>query len=544
FLSMGKDGPSPTHIYAEYFILRPLFILGLRDVSIVTAYAIGNFVGVFFLIVAIYFFVLRLAGNKWLAAATALFVIGGYTFFTQYPIRVSPFTDQINIYGRPLMPYFASLFFFLFLNFLLQSLDRSEKRYVWYSGLLFGALFYTYPYAWTFSMALLFTLGCAYGLQRNRTQLKKVVSIAMVGLVIGSPILVRISRIAQTQLGQQINYFSGILYDHSPAPFSKVVGVSLLLWLVFSMLHKDHPRRYIILCLLASGIIAMNQQILTGRIVQFLHYFWYFVIPLAIIADLSMFWIIFRALLPRSLQVIIFFTLLVLVYSNTIFRQYLAYFDTKSVKLYAQNYGPIIDILNEDKQPKTILSSDIFFGNIFSVYTNHDMYWSADAYATNTPLDRIKDAFFVYLRLNRLARRNTLEFLKNERNGRSNIFDAYHQSSITTDQSSKIFYHLESFLSGSSDAAEYSLLIANHDPGLLAKQEEVDRLLLEEYKINTKTEADFLSLLRRGNIAYIVWDKNLNPNWDLSVVPCLSLVKGFHNVFLYTVDWKNPVCAL
>jgi hypothetical protein len=544
FLSMGKDHASPSHIYAEYFVLWPFLVLGLKVVNIVTVHAIGNFIGVFLLILAMYFFTLRLAGNKWVAALAALFVIGGYTFAIQHPIRVSPFTDQINIYGRPLMPYFGSLSFFIFLNFVLKSLDSREQRYLWYSGAAFGALFYIYPYAWTFSVGLLFALICVHGLHRDSHQLKKLVSIAAIGFIIGLPMLWKMVDTAQTQLGQQSSYFSGVIHDRSSSPFSKVLGASLLLWSVFFIVQKNHPRRYVILCLLVAGVVAMIQQIVTGRSVQSLHYFWYFIIPLAIIADLSMLWLLIRTRLPHSWRCIVWCSLLLSVYGNTAFRKSISYLDTKNAKLYFQNYGQIVDILKKDKQSKTILSSDIFFGSIFSVYTNHDMYWSADAYSANTPFDRFKDAFFVYLHLNRLARRDTMEFLRNAHNGRRNLFDAYHQDSITMDQSSQIFYHLESFLSGSNDALEYAQRLAKNDPALLAKRNDVDVLLMEEYKKNTETTADWLRLLKRGNIAYIVWDKNLNPNWDVSVVPCLSLVMDYHNIFLYAIDWKNPACTI
>ncbi|MBI5412990.1 hypothetical protein HZA42_01410 [Candidatus Peregrinibacteria bacterium] len=540
-LNVGKDEPSPQHIYAEYFLVWPLRLLGYQNINIVKVYTIANFFGIFFLIVAIYFFTLRLAGNKWLAALVGLFVIGGYTFVIQYPIRVSPYTDQINIYTRPLMPYFASLFFFIFLYFLLKSFDSIKKWPVLCSSIVLGTLFYIYPYAWTFAVALLVVLVCMYVIKIDISKLKKIIFIATVGLIIGLPVLIQFFLITHPELVRQVNYFSGLTYDRSFAPWSKILLFSLLLWMIFFIVRKNNQNRYFIFCLLITGILVMNQQVFTGRSIQPLHYFWYFIIPLVIVTDFSMLWLIFHCYLTRSLKSILFFSLLLMVFGNTVFRQYVAYLYTKDVRLYAQNYGPLIDVLKKDSQPKAILASDIHIGSVFTVYTNYDMYWSS-ASSLYTPIDRFKDALFVYLYLNRLARDNAIDFLEKKENGGKTLFSIYHQNA-TTDQSFEIFQNLESFLSGSKDFSEYDKQLAQHDPALIAKKKEVVSQLMVEYKKNTSTIKSFVDILRRGGIGYIVWDKNINSNWDVSVIPCLSLLINSHNIFLYRIDWDNPICS-
>jgi len=79
-LREGKNGADVQLSYSEYILLAPIKLLGLeKKFNIVSIYNVYNFIGVFFLILLIYFFVLQLSDSKLLSIATALFVVGGYS---------------------------------------------------------------------------------------------------------------------------------------------------------------------------------------------------------------------------------------------------------------------------------------------------------------------------------------------------------------------------------------------------------------------------------------------------------------------------------
>ena len=109
-LREGKNQPDIYLSYSDYILLAPIKLLGLAEkVSLVTIYNIYNFIGVFIIIILIYFLVLQLSGRKLLSIAAALFAIGGYSIV----YRKTLFYDDFNIYARVLYPFISSLILFI-----------------------------------------------------------------------------------------------------------------------------------------------------------------------------------------------------------------------------------------------------------------------------------------------------------------------------------------------------------------------------------------------------------------------------------------------
>ena len=100
----GKDEQDPFFNYSEYILVTPLYLLSLADkADITTIYAFYNFLGVFVLVLLIYFFALKLSGDKLLSAAASLMAIGGYGLIQPH------LWFSINNYSQACTPYIPSL---------------------------------------------------------------------------------------------------------------------------------------------------------------------------------------------------------------------------------------------------------------------------------------------------------------------------------------------------------------------------------------------------------------------------------------------------
>src|SRR3989338_1152834 len=193
-LREGKEGQESHFQYIEYVLLKPVRWLGLdQPADVVELYHIYNFISVTALVLLIYAFLLQLGGERRLAILGALFVTGGYSIV--YYRRL--FIPEFIVYGRAISPGMHLLGFFIFLNFLVAALRRSEKKYLVGAILSGGALFYLYFFAWTFALAILGSLAVLYLFAKDYPRFNKVCLIAIASIVLGAYNLIQLVRFFQ-----------------------------------------------------------------------------------------------------------------------------------------------------------------------------------------------------------------------------------------------------------------------------------------------------------------------------------------------------------
>jgi len=144
-LRIGKDNPDPHGVYIDYLLLKPFEIFGLGKVlDIVVVYTIITALGIIILIWLITFLMQQLTGHRVLSITAACFVVGGYNLLLSSPVRSSPFSSFFNFYGRPVMPLWAAIIFFLFLVFLHRAIMHKRRSDILIAGAILGFLFYIY----------------------------------------------------------------------------------------------------------------------------------------------------------------------------------------------------------------------------------------------------------------------------------------------------------------------------------------------------------------------------------------------------------------
>lgn len=497
----GKDGQDPFFTYVEYMMLAPVKLLGLENrADITTIYASYNFIGVFVLALLIYFFVLQLSGDRLLSGLAPALVIGGYALL-DYNLLFS-----INLYGRAFSPYIPVLATFLYYNLLALCLKSSQWKYKILAGLSFGFLFYVYLYAWSFILALNGVLFALYFFKKDFVSVKKILIITIFGLGIGSYNILKLSLFFFSENSRQLSYFVGTSHDHIPI-FSVAGFVALALLAAFARKNKNDKNILLFLAFILSGWIVLNQQIITGIELQSDHWSSYFFGPAIIIIASYIIWSFIRDVKYKKILAILIFAA---VFFNVAIGQYRAARTLFDLKQDRQNYRPIIDYLSKDPNPGVILAADNQQEYLFTIYTPHDLFWARAFLIVNVPMQRVRDALYVYLYLNKMSVNNFAAAATN-----LNIYQA-----------------IEGYASGLDEADYNKQRIAGSDD-ILKERQKLLQELVREYGAITAQKDGIKNLLKAYGVTYIVWDKSKNPEWDLSVIGGLTEVASSKNIHLY-----------
>lgn len=500
----------------ERVLAFPVRFLGLvGKIDIVTLYGIYNFIGVFILILLIYFFVLQFSGNKSLALITALFVVGGYSIV--YSKRL--FYNEFNIYGRAMYPYLSSLVLFTYLLLMVKSLkSHSSYRQIW-AGLIFGLAFYVYFYTWTFILTFNTIFLGLLLIKKDWSNFKNLLFIYGLGLLIGLYNMFRIASFIKSPIGKQFAYFAWSAKNHTPI-FSNLGFVVLVLFIIFAYRHRKDDNLLILLAFNLTGWLTLNQQIITGTVIQYNHYYWFFIVPVSIVSGLYMVWF---SINKRKLRMGLAIFLVMIVYLNTSVGQYQSALTTWQVKLTEQQYRPIIDYFNSLSNNTVILAADDADEYLFTIYTKHDLFWGSFANMNDNSIGRFKESFFTYIYLNRNARDDFSGYIRK----------------IMGDQSQESMYknlyeNLEGYWSG-FDYYSYQHKVVSNDPILLKQRDGIIDRLTEEYK-KFHTDDNIKSILTKYGVLYIVWDENKNPEWDVSVIKGVKEMTASHGIHLYKIE--------
>ena len=298
----GKDSQDPFFTYVEYLMLAPVKLLGLENRADITAiYAFYNFTGVFILALLIYFFLLRLSGDRLLSALAPALVIGGYALL-DYRLLFS-----INLYGRAFSPYIPVLAAFLYYNLLVLCLKSPEWKYKIFAGISFGFLFYVYLYAWSFVLVLNCVLFTLYFFKKDFAGAKKLFIITILGLGIGSYNIAKLLLFFFSENSRQLSYFVGTSHSHAPT-LSAAGFAALILLYVFARKNREDKNIPLFLAFILSGWIVMNQQILTGIELQSDHWSSYFIGPAIIIIAAYIVWSFIRGYKYKKILAVFIFT--------------------------------------------------------------------------------------------------------------------------------------------------------------------------------------------------------------------------------------------
>lgn len=317
----GRDDalPSaqPESIFSIQFIPAYLIALPARalGLSASSTFILLTALVAFASTLSIFWLLNQVTGDDRLAAAGGLVVLCLGTFAILYaPIRLlsgadTTFTFEYFPFLRRYVPAVPFPFFFAFCALVWRALSssdtkRAEWRWVLPAGAVFAVLVFSYFYLWTAAAAWLVCLVLLWLIARPdgyRSAFKSLGIVALLGVAALVPYFLLLSQRAPTMDTVQL-----LAATHAPDFSRSSIKLGLIVCLALAYAawrgHLNGRDRAVLFAtsFALTPIILFNQQVITGRSLQPLHYELYIAKYLALVALVLAIWLIRRGRRERG----------------------------------------------------------------------------------------------------------------------------------------------------------------------------------------------------------------------------------------------------
>lgn len=335
-----------------------------------------------------------------LAAVTAMLFAGAF-FGTPWNLPHAILSGSFADFGwlrfsRPVNPLWTMSWFFLTVFFLSRWVRKADVLWILCAAVTTIVLLYSYFYAWTYVLATVGILFLIVTWRKDWLRVRHLLFFFMVFLLVGSAYFLHLVELTRHSWYLDSSHRQGLVPSHAP-----ILGAWLIALLLTSFAGRGVAWRQqssLVVALAFGGLVAINQQVLTGQHLFPEHYHWYFIQPLGVLflVLLSMFF------LQRFVQVRAYrFGIAVIIATSVLFgflQQRDAYQTYRKDWGEAQKLAPIFAYAR-DHLPKDSVaySLDSFVTDLLPVYTSMNVYTSAQAMNYLAPTERTRDALFFTL---------------------------------------------------------------------------------------------------------------------------------------------------
>lgn len=514
-----KNSTSLILPIGEYLYALPAKLFNLRVDLILVFY---KFLLPAALFILSYILVINLSknsdnfGDKINAVATSLFIALGNDLVNlknSWLLVTGQMHSFITLgWTRPVNPIIGGILLFIFLLLVWKIINRGRWQIAFIAGIILALMLY-YFFSWALGVIVISLLAFIYLLKKNYKIFANLSIIILISFVSSLFYWRNILMTIVSGQGQELAVRSGLLYFHSPL-FNKVLLLSLLIFLpCFVYEFIVNKRQNISLdnwwwfcsALLSGGLVALNQQIITGRTVWPYHFTQY-TVPFAIIALMLLFNNFIKPKLywlwQAAVTLIIVFSLAYGIASGRS-----AIYEGKVMK-NLQNYGAVMSWLNtnalkdcvvltidkEDDAPRTL-------EQLIPAVSHCNVYTTGWLHLGPTPPDRILHNYLVMLKLKGIG---------------GNNIDNY----LLTHQDEVRGYFFKDM--SMANAAVYE----KNDPYILEKINYVSGAYKEFIK------KDFTQELKKYRLDYIATAEELSAA-NKKLLPQIKFIGEFNGVYLY-----------
>ena len=296
-----RGSPQPESLFSiqmipAYAVALPARWLGL---SAATVFILFPALFAFLSALSIYWFIASLTRDNFLGATTVWIVLGLGTLaagqgmarhFVNLPFLIPLWFANLfqgtSLYHLPFLRFYqpavAFPLFFLFCSLVWRALVSDDRRraiiFALGAGLIFATLVFSYFFLWTAAAAWLAVLAVLWLVARRERRFSLVVfgiigSCAVAALI---PYFLMLSHRATT-----VDSVQALVLSHRPDLFRlpELIGFVTMVVLILAVrsarvLGRD-PVFLFAISLAALPLVVFNQQIITGRSLQPVHYEWF-----------------------------------------------------------------------------------------------------------------------------------------------------------------------------------------------------------------------------------------------------------------------------
>ncbi len=478
YLYEYKDGLPMQFWLPDYLLTKPLVWL---NISLPLGFILYDFVFAIILVILTYTIFYLLTKNRHISLISSIFLHAGLF---------------LSDFSRSPSPQFNFIFCLVLFVVLIQYIRHKQNVYLILASIFFGLLFHVYTYYWTFFVVSIFLYLLFYFL------LYKKINWPFIFMSLGAFMLAIpyfLSSIAAMKLPfySESIYRLGMIDTHFPSGL-KIVLLFIIAVISFLFLYKKNiiklnELNIFLFSNIFSAAICVNQHVITGKNLEFSSHYW-------MIAVFSFIFLIVY-LLNKCLQKKIFnFSKKSFFISLFIFVVLFAVFKQKNIilndaraneqEVYWQSYQDIFSWLNNNTAKESVVYANNDLSQLIPIYTSNNVFYARPANFHFLSEKEIYDRFII-----------------------NNYFEE-----LTEDFVSKNMR----FIWGAHYINNYNHLISQNKFRKLfgLKQRELELMpdLVYRNFIVYREELlknDFESLINKYKTDYIIWDKNLNPNWRI-----------------------------
>ncbi|MDO8231947.1 MAG: hypothetical protein Q7T37_01980 [bacterium] len=505
-----KEGKGDPYLFQPLGSMTVGYMGKIFSLDINDTLLLSRLVLPFFVVLLLYGFVYLLFRDRLIALCSAALVtladpILTYSGMLNFLHGISP----ASFLGLAMPVNHAMIFIPLFAFLIPFWLFYTRRTWIYgvTSAFFLGLNFYTYFYSWTYLYAF---GGALVLLLLVRKEWREVVAMGSVffgGLLVAIPYGLNLYAASHYPSYTEVAMRFGVVASHAPLfiGFAALIALSAF-WLWFP---REDTKRYVFgFALLLAPILTMNQQIITGKIMQEAHYHWYFHKPMAVIfMTFLVFYLLGRVGFGAYKKIVAGFILATSIFAGT-FTQAASYLNDptygENASIARQRYAPALEWLNTHAAKEEIVLATDQMSHLTVIYTPLNVFYHRAAYATLAATrGRLLDAIFTFYRFRGVA----------------------------ANDARKVFYDERKFISWNIYGIYYRQILGSYEAIPDEKIEEI----LGEYLTSLKIPSDLWikEKLQQYDVQYVVWDKRRDPDWQVGKYSFLKEAAAFDGLIIY-----------
>lgn len=344
----------------------------------------------------IYLLVNEISSSFKVGILASLAVTLGYYWITPNfwaILGLSPsYFGQALFFVRPISPQLHFIPFVLTLYFISMVCLKQNYFFVVPSGITAGLLFYTSIYYWTFIYAGLFVL-LIIGLFRKRfNTIKNFLCVYLISFTIGIPYLLSASALNSLPFFSEIFMRGGGLDTRRYIlPITEIAFLVFLVVMRFIFKEKKEYLYYMI-AFVAGGLTCLNQQVITGKTVEPMHWQSYTNKVFIIICLFAIATFILKKTKVKLFNFdLLFYPACFLFLTLGIIQQNIYYSARSGIFRDLQNMGGILQYIHKEIPADAVILTDPFRleeERMISVFTKNYPYISDSFFIASSISDR------------------------------------------------------------------------------------------------------------------------------------------------------------
>jgi len=505
-----KDGKEDPYLFQPLGSMVVGYMGKVFSLDINNTILLSRIILSFITFLLIYSFVFLFSRNKFAALSSSSVILFAMSLTTYSGIAqllqgLSP-EEFINI-ARPINPAMVYILFFGFLTSFWLFYKRKDWRLGILSAVLLGLNFYNYFYTWTYLFAFGGILGLIFLFQKKWRDALRIASVYIGSLIVAIPYIINLYRATLHPAYAEASLRFGVVESHTPL-FIGFVALTALIVFLWKFPREDKMKYYFGLALLLTPFVTLNQQLLTGKILQPNHYHWFFHKPIAIIFTIVIIFYILSVVKLDSYKKLLAGLIIGVSVITGMFIQVKSYYhgtgDGGAVAIERQKYGPVMRWLNENAEKEAVVFANNETSHTVVVYTPLNVfYYAAAIYSLGATNERLTNVLFSFYRLR----------------------------GIDEDGIEQVFNEERRYISGNIYGMHYREKLGAYER---IPDEKIEKIVsLYKESLLTPSYEWLRNIFSKYEVEYLLWDKTKDPEWQLDKYPFFEEVADFGKIVIY-----------